>query len=96
MRTYTLTTDQIAEVLESAYAKGFERAAQTDNPTEAKGTEAYHHFRCQDLEPLLFGIDRPRREPSHSQCQQELRAQGKPYPRTCAVCGLGPCKGGKR
>jgi len=94
MRTYTLTTDQIAEVLESAYAKGFDRAAQTENPTEAKGTEAYHHFRCQDLEPLLFGLDRPRRE--HSQCQQELRAQGKPYPRTCTVCGLGPCKGGKR
>ena len=25
-------------------------------------------------------------------CQQELRQQGKPYPRTCAECGLGPCK----
>lgn len=25
-------------------------------------------------------------------CSQSLRAQGKPYPRTCAVCGLGPCR----
>lgn len=25
-------------------------------------------------------------------CQQALRLQGKPYPRTCEVCGLGPCK----
>lgn len=25
-------------------------------------------------------------------CQQELRKQKKPYPRTCADCGLGPCK----
>lgn len=24
-------------------------------------------------------------------CQQELRKQGKSYPRTCEVCGLGPC-----
>lgn len=24
-------------------------------------------------------------------CQQELMRQGKPYPRTCAVCFLGPC-----
>lgn len=26
-----------------------------------------------------------------SECQQILRAQGKPYPRTCRVCQLGPC-----
>lgn len=26
-------------------------------------------------------------------CSQELQAEGRPYPRTCAVCGLGPCKG---
>lgn len=25
-------------------------------------------------------------------CQQELRAIGKPYPRTCQECGLGPCR----
>ena len=25
-------------------------------------------------------------------CNNVLREQGKPYPRTCAVCGLGPCK----
>lgn len=27
-------------------------------------------------------------------CSQALRASGKPYPRTCASCSLGPCKGG--
>jgi hypothetical protein len=25
-------------------------------------------------------------------CTDVLRDQGKPYPRTCAECGLGPCK----
>ena len=25
-------------------------------------------------------------------CNQILQAQRKPYPRTCAECGLGPCK----
>ena len=24
-------------------------------------------------------------------CQRELLAAGKPYPRTCSICGLGPC-----
>ena len=27
-----------------------------------------------------------------SECQQDLRKAGKPYPRTCAVCGLGQCQ----
>ena len=26
------------------------------------------------------------------QCAYELRCQGRAYPRTCAECGLGPCK----
>jgi len=25
-------------------------------------------------------------------CQKDLMALGKPYPRTCQDCGLGPCK----
>lgn len=25
-------------------------------------------------------------------CSQSLVASGKPYPRTCKTCGLGPCK----
>jgi hypothetical protein len=25
-------------------------------------------------------------------CQQRLMTQGKPYPRTCEICKLGPCK----
>lgn len=27
-----------------------------------------------------------------SQCTKDLLAANKPYPRTCAECGLGPCK----
>lgn len=26
-------------------------------------------------------------------CNQALNAQGKPYPRTCKKCGIGPCIG---
>lgn len=28
-----------------------------------------------------------------STCNKTLMAQNKPYPRTCAKCGLGPCVG---
>lgn len=28
------------------------------------------------------------------ECQLELRAAGKPYPRTCGLCGLGKCTKG--
>jgi len=24
-------------------------------------------------------------------CNEELKAENKPYPRTCAACGIGPC-----
>jgi hypothetical protein len=34
-----------------------------------------------------------RREP---QCQQERRKAGLAYPRTCQLCGLGPCHNGAR
>lgn len=30
-----------------------------------------------------------------SECQKELQAAGKAYPRTCGICGLGPCRFGK-
>lgn len=29
--------------------------------------------------------------PASGQCQKVLMRAGQPYPRTCAVCGLGPC-----
>lgn len=29
-----------------------------------------------------------------AECQQVLMNEGKPYPRTCALCGLGPCQKG--
>jgi hypothetical protein len=25
-------------------------------------------------------------------CNHDLQAEGRPYPRTCADCGIGPCK----
>lgn len=31
-----------------------------------------------------------------SECSEELRLQGKAYPRTCMVCGLGPCRRGNK
>lgn len=30
---------------------------------------------------------------TESTCSETLRQQGKPYPRTCRKCGLGPCVG---
>lgn len=30
--------------------------------------------------------------PNISNCTYELRKTGKVYPRTCEVCGLGPCQ----
>lgn len=30
-----------------------------------------------------------------SECAKELQAAGKPSPRTCAICGMGPCRFGK-
>jgi hypothetical protein len=27
-----------------------------------------------------------------SQCREVLRSKGRAYPRTCGLCGLGPCK----
>jgi hypothetical protein len=36
----------------------------------------------------------PKREwVDESTCSETLRSQGKPYPRTCKKCGLGPCIG---
>lgn len=32
--------------------------------------------------------------PDYSGCQIILRMEGKPYPRTCKLCDLGPCKAG--
>lgn len=27
-----------------------------------------------------------------SECQRDMMASGKPYPRSCPTCGLGPCQ----
>ena len=31
-------------------------------------------------------------EPSYPKCTKTLQAQGLVYPRTCAECGIGPCR----
>ena len=67
---------------------------------------------CRDHEPLTVEIiDKlaARLQPPHtvaapiaghhgpaSTCSVELRLAGKGYPKTCAECGLGPCKKGLR
>lgn len=30
-----------------------------------------------------------------NRCNKDLMTEGEPYPRTCALCGLGPCKNAK-
>lgn len=30
--------------------------------------------------------------PKREQCNHQRRQAGLPYPRTCLVCGLGPCR----
>ena len=32
---------------------------------------------------------------NYPHCTEKLRKKGLPYPRTCAECGLGPCKAGE-
>lgn len=34
----------------------------------------------------------PEQGPHLANCTKKLQAAGKPYPRTCAECGLGPCR----
>lgn len=42
-------------------------------------------------------IKLPAPEPKNvwSNCNEIMRGVGQPYPRTCKVCGLGPCKGSR-
>ena len=35
------------------------------------------------------------RPPEYPRCTHVLREAGKPYPRTCQECGLGPCARGR-
>jgi hypothetical protein len=66
-----------------------------------KGQAQHPIFACGDID-VLIGFVRMHFEVSggdvmrHPQCTIVLREQGKVYPRTCAECGLGPCKLGKR
>lgn len=32
------------------------------------------------------------KEVANERCQQRLMTAGKPYPRTCEICKLGPCR----
>ena len=43
--------------------------------------------------PLENVLKEKREWVSESTCSETLRFQGKPYPRTCKKCGLGPCIG---
>ena len=55
---------------------------------------------CKELEALMHpAIAQPKDKPAvptavaqYGRCSDTLRNLGKAYPRTCAECGLGPCK----
>ena len=62
-----------------------EALAQPDYPA----VKTYHEGK-----PVY--VSQPAQEPVQGQdstCSDTLRFQGKPYPRTCKKCGLGPCIG---
>jgi hypothetical protein len=54
-----------------------------------KGFEAAGELRSSTLR--VGQSSKPPERPAN--CTYRLREEGKPYPRTCAECGLGPCKG---
>jgi hypothetical protein len=53
-----------------------------------------------DARPILDAADQlrsladaaPKQEQWPSNCNKRLQADGESYPRTCAKCGLGPCR----
>jgi hypothetical protein len=56
----SLSVDVKAEALERAWIEGYDRAtavAQEGDPADVKGTEGYHHFRCQDVERLMSWLE---------------------------------------
>lgn len=55
-----------------------EQAAQADH---TRGKAIDDMTRCSGLGPQI----------GETTCSMALRLQGKPYPRTCRACGLGPC-----
>ncbi|CAB4240695.1 hypothetical protein UFOVP38_60 [uncultured Caudovirales phage] len=46
--------------------------------------------RHDTLKAIKEALAQPEQE-QDSTCSATLRSQGKPYPRTCKKCGLGPC-----
>lgn len=60
MRTYTLTLDQLKEFGERISRDSYIRACDSYdggyNPRDLLGTEAYHHFKCQDIERNLLWL----------------------------------------
>lgn len=52
-------------------------------------------YLLQDLQDCMEVLEKivlePRPDVQDSTCNQTLQLQGKPYPRTCKKCGLGPC-----
>lgn len=49
-------------------------------------------FRQAERHHGITKKETPRPVDTNSRCTQDLRAAGKAYPRTCAECGLGPCR----
>jgi hypothetical protein len=47
---------------------------------------------ADEIDKLSYIDAQIEQEKIDKHCQQRLMSEGKPYPRTCAVCKLGPCK----
>lgn len=81
---------------------------QPQDLTRCLLTDALTHYDNQDLDKVLFSlesvvrrignaVDEVASEPpptaaTFPNCTHVLMKAGKAYPRTCAECGLGPCK----
>jgi len=87
--------DDAIDAIEQALAAPVQEPVGTLNIWFYKGHGNYDFDYWGSLGEGTYTVHVAKSEaPSHnSTCNETLRAQGKPYPRTCKKCGLGPCIG---
>jgi hypothetical protein len=72
--------------ISNAFREGLNGAKHADVATAVHRMRVAYQDAIEQLQPAA-----PARP---ANCSNALREAGKSYPRTCASCGLGPCKGG--
>ena len=81
--------------------RGFLRlTAETAMESYALGAWSREYFKNDDASTSTLVVENvqmaaepmPDPGPRLANCTQKLKAAGKAYPRTCAECGLGPCR----